>query len=83
LPPAHCASLVHRQGVPEAVHAPPGDVTSLQLPVEQKNAAAETSAWQLVWSAAPVPVHMPVHWSEALTHAPLEQSESATQRHAV
>ena len=31
----------------------------------------------------PLPVHEPVHWPLAFTHLPLEQSPSATQRHAV
>ena len=30
-----------------------------------------------------LPVQLPVHWLLALTHLPLEQSPSATQRHAV
>ena len=34
-------------------------------------------------SATPLPVHDPVHWLFALTHLPLAQFESATQRHAV
>ena len=33
-------------------------------------------------SAAPAPVHVPVHWPE-LTHLPLEQSLSSTQRQAL
>jgi hypothetical protein len=51
-----------------AVAQPPGD--------------AETTA-QPATSAVPVPVHVPVHCDPALTHLPLEQLLSATQRHAV
>ncbi len=45
--------------------------------------ATETSGWQFAVSAAPLPVHVPVHWLPLFTHLPLEQSASATQRHAV
>ena len=37
---------------------------------------------QRVLSAAPAPVHAPVHWPEP-THLPLGQSLSATQTHAL
>ena len=84
MPLPHWESFVHQHGVPEAVHVPAGEVTSLQLPLEQAHAVgAEVTGWQSTLSAAPLPVQAPVHWPFALTHLPLEQSESATQRHAV
>jgi hypothetical protein len=82
----HCESLVHQQGIPAAVHRPVGDDTLSQLPIEHDHAlATETAVSQSSLSAVPLPVHMPatVHWLSLLTHLPLEQSESATQRHAV
>jgi hypothetical protein len=83
-PPEHCESLVHQHGVPEAEHVPVDDVTVLQLPFEHDHAvAAAVTRAQFAPSAMPVPVHEPVHWLFALTHLPLAQSESATQRHAV
>ena len=82
--PGHCASLVHQHGTPAAVHWPPGDVTLSQLPIEQDQVLATEVAVSQSWlSCGPVPVQVPVHWLLALTHLPLEQSESATQRHAV
>lgn len=83
-PPGHSESLVHQHGTPTAVHWPPGDVTSLQLPIAQDHSlAAEVAVWQASVSDGPVPVHTPTHCPSALTHLPLEQSESATQRQAV
>jgi hypothetical protein len=84
MPVLHCASLVHQHGIPAAVQVPVGDVTLLQLPVEQTHPVVpDVSSWQFALSATPLPVHDPVHWLFALTHLPLEQFESATQRHAV
>ena len=85
-PLGHCESLVHQQGTPAAVHEPVGDETLSQLPIEHDHAlATEAVVWQSSLSAVPLPVHMPatVHWLSLFTHLPLEQSESATQRHAV
>ena len=82
-PPWHCASLVHQQGTPAAVHVPPGDVTVEQLPIGQEKALAiEVAVRQLLLSADPLPVQVPEHWLWPFTHLPLEQSESATQRQA-
>jgi hypothetical protein len=84
VPDGHCESLVHKHGTPAAVHVPDGDETLLQLPIEHDQAfATEAAVWQSSLSAPPVPVHVPVHWLSLLTHLPLEQSESATHRHAV
>jgi hypothetical protein len=84
VPLGHCVSLVHQQGTPAAVHGPVGDVTLLQLPIEHDHAlATEAAVWQSSLSAVPLPVHVPVHWLSLLMHLLLEQSESATQRHAV
>jgi hypothetical protein len=83
-PLGHCESLVHQQGTPAAVHMPLGDDTSLQLPMEHDHAlATDVAVSQSSLSFGALPVHVPVHWALALTHLPLEQSESATQRHAV
>jgi len=83
LPPGHCASAVQRQEVPAAAHVPGGDVTVLQLPLAQYAPAMDVTGSQSAVSPVPVPVHVPVHWPLELVHLPLEQSESATQRHAV
>jgi hypothetical protein len=45
--------------------------------------ATDVAVWQSSLSAVPLPVQVLVHWLSLLTHLPLEQSESATQRHAV
>src|SRR5260370_40460601 len=83
-PPEHCESLVHQHGVPDAAQIPVDDVTLLQLPLAHDHAvAAAVTRAQFTLSAVPVPVHVPVHWLFALTHLPLAQSESDTQRHAV
>jgi hypothetical protein len=83
LPLPHWESFVHQHGVAEAVHVPAGEVTSLQLPLEQAQAVgAEVTGWQPTLSVA-LPVQVPLHWLFALTHLPLEQSESAAQRQAV
>jgi hypothetical protein len=83
-PLPHCESLVHQHGVPDAVHVPLGEDTVSQLPAEHDHASAvELAVSQFALSCDPLPVHVPVHWVLALTHLPLEQSESATQRHAV
>jgi hypothetical protein len=80
----HCVSFVHQQGIPASAQVPVGEVTSMQLPVEQVQAVAtDVSSWQLALSATPLPVQEPVHWPFALTHLPLAQFESATQRQAV
>jgi hypothetical protein len=59
----------------------------LQFPAEHDHLlAAEVTSAQSAASYLPAavgPVHVPVHWLLALEHWPLEQSESATQRHAV
>jgi hypothetical protein len=84
VPLGHCESLVHQQGTPAAVHWPVGDETLSQLPIEHDHElATEAAVWQSSLSAEPLPVHVPVHWLSLLTHLALEQSESATQRHAV
>jgi hypothetical protein len=84
LPVGHCASLVHQQGIPDALQVPVGEVTSLQLPVEHvQPVVTDVSSWQFALSATPFPVHDPVHWLLALTHLPLAQFESEVQRHAV
>jgi hypothetical protein len=84
LPPAHSESLVHQQVTPAALHVPVGDATLSQLPVAHPQPlTAEVIAWQSDPSAVPLPVQVPVHWLFEFTHLPLEQSESATQRHAV
>jgi hypothetical protein len=84
VPLGHCESLVHQQGIPAAVHRPLGDETLSQLPTEHDHAlATDVAVWQSSLSAVPLPVQMPVHWLSLLMHLPLEQSESATQRHAV
>ena len=80
----HCESLVHQQGTSAAVHVPEEDETLLQLPLEHDQALATLVAvWQSSLSADPLPVQVPVHWLSLLTHLPLEQFESSTQRHAV
>jgi len=83
-PLGHCESLVHQHGTPAAVHLPLGEDTLSQLPIEQDQAlATDVAVTQLSLSAGPLPEHVPVHLLAALTHFPLEQLESATQRHAV
>ena len=83
-PEGHCESLVHQQGTPAAAHVPVGDVTVLQLPTEQDHALAiDVAVRQFSSSAGAVPVQEPEHTLSAFTHLPLEQFESATQRHAV
>lgn len=83
-PLGHCESLVHQHGTPAAVHEAVGDVTLSQLPSEQAHAfATDVAVSQSSLSFGALPVHVPVHWPSALTHLPLEQFESATQRHAV
>jgi hypothetical protein len=85
VPLGHCESLVHQHGTPAAVQAPDAEDTLSQLPIEHDQAfAALAAVWQSSLSAVPVPEHMPAgHWLSLLTHLPLEQFESATQRHAV
>jgi len=83
-PLPHCELLVHQQGTPVAVHVPVGELTVSQLPAEHDQASAVEVAVSQSWlSAVPLPVHVPVHWLLTLTHLPLAQSVSATQRHAV
>ena len=83
-PLGHCESLVHQHGTPAAVHLPLGEDTLSQLPIEQDQAlATDVAVTQPSLSAVPLPEHVPVHLPSALTHFPLEQLESATQRHAV
>jgi hypothetical protein len=70
--------------MPAAVHTPDSDDTLLQFPIEHDQALAALAAVsQSSLSAVPLPVHVPVHWLSLLMHLPLEQFESATQRHAV
>jgi hypothetical protein len=79
-----CASIVHQHAIPPSLQVPVGEVTLLQLPDEQvQPVVTEVRSWQFALSATPLPVQVPVHWLFALTHLPLGQSESATQRHAV
>lgn len=81
-PAGHCESLVHQQAMPAAVHCPLGDLTSSQFPIEHDHAlATDVAVTQSSLSFGALPVHVPVH-CPALTHLPLEQFESATQRHA-
>jgi hypothetical protein len=83
-PAGHCASLVHQQGTSAAWHVPVGEVTVLQLPTgHDQLAAVEVAVRQSSLSAGSAPEHDPEHWLSELTHLPLEQFESATQRHAV
>ena len=83
-PLVHWVSAVHQQATPAASQAPAAGVTVSQLPTEHAHTvAAETSVWQSAPSVAPLPEHVPVHCPLLLAHLPLEQSESATQRHAV
>jgi len=84
-PPGHCASLVHQQGTPAEVHMPLCEDTLLQLPIEHDHAlATDVAVSQSSASFGALPVHMPgAHWLFALTHFRLEQSASATHRHAV
>lgn len=83
-PLGHCESFVHQHGTAASAHRALGDVTSSQLPIEQDQAfATDVAVLQSSRSAGALPVQVPVHWLLALTHLPLEQSESATQRHAV
>jgi hypothetical protein len=43
----HCASEVHQQGTPPALHVPVGDVAVLQLPSEHAHAVAvDAAVWQ-------------------------------------
>ena len=70
--------------MPAPPHAPPGAVTVSHAPTAHDHAVApEARTWHAVPSAAPLPLQLPVHWPLAFRHLPLEQSESATQRHAV
>jgi hypothetical protein len=56
----------------------------LQLPVEHDQLlATEVAVTQSSGSAVPLPVQLPAHWLSLLTHLPLEQFESSTQRQAV
>jgi hypothetical protein len=81
LPVAHCASAVHQHVVPDAVHAPPGEVTLSQLPVAHANDAEHMGipglvSWQCIPSQfVPVPVQgpLPLHWCcvASLMHLPL------------
>jgi hypothetical protein len=83
VPVGHCESLVHQHGTRAAVHWPLGEDTSLQLPIGQDQAlAVEVAVSQSSESrvALALPEQVPVHWLSALTHLPLEQLESATQR---
>jgi len=85
-PLPHCELLVHQQGTPDAVHVPLGEETVSQLPAEHDHAlGVDVAVSQSSLSAVPVPVQPleGLHWLFELTHLPLEQSESATQRHAV
>jgi hypothetical protein len=83
-PDPHCASLVHQHGTPAAVHALAGDVAVLQAPIGQAQAlATDVAVRQSLLSAGVSPVHEPEHCELPLTHLPLEQFESATQRHAL
>jgi hypothetical protein len=84
-PVGHCASFVHQQATPAAEQAPPGEVTVLQLPTGQDQEVATDMAVRQSWSSAgAAPLHaVPEHWVSLSTHLPLEQFESATQRHAV
>ena len=69
---------------PPPCRSPDADETLLQLPLEHDQALATLVAvWQSSLSADPLPVQVPVHWLSLLTHLPLEQFVSATQRHAV
>jgi hypothetical protein len=78
---------VHQHGTPAALRVPVGEVTLSQLPVRHDAAEDDTAvnSWQSAWSRVSevLPEQVPVHWLFALTHMPLLQSESATQRHAV
>jgi hypothetical protein len=79
----HWESLVHQHGTFEAVHVPVGDVTVLQLPTGHVQAISLAVAVRQSWlSAGDAPLQVPLHWLSLLTHLPLEQSESATQRQA-
>jgi hypothetical protein len=83
-PLGHCESLVHQHGTPTDVHLPLGDVTLSQFPVEHDHALAiDVAVSQSSLSFGALPVQVPVHWPSAFTHLRLEQSESATHRHAV
>jgi hypothetical protein len=84
-PLGHCESLVHQHGTPAALQVPDDDDTLLQLPAEHDHAFGTLVAvWQSSLSADPLPLHWPAtHWLSLLTHLPLEQLLSATQRHAV
>jgi hypothetical protein len=82
-PVGHCESLVHQHGTPAAAQVPVGAVAVLQLPTGHDQELATDTADRQSWlSAGLAPVHVPVHWVSALTHLPLEQFESATQRQA-
>jgi hypothetical protein len=84
LPPAHWPSAVHQHATPPAKHVPVGELTVLQLPLAHVTPPVDVgAAWQPETSALPLPEQVPVHWELAFTHLPLEQSESATHRHAV
>ena len=83
-PLGHCESLVHQHGTPAALQVPDDDDTLLQLPAEHDHAFGTLVAvWQSSLSADPLPLHWPAtHWLSLLTHLPLEQLLSVTQRHA-
>jgi hypothetical protein len=51
-------------------------------PAPASTGIVEVTSSQRVVSAAPNPVHVPVHWPE-LTHFPLEQLLSSTQTQAL
>ena len=56
----------------------------LQLPIEHDQVlATEAAVTQSSGSAVPLPLQVPLHWLSRLTHLPLEQFESSTQRQAV
>jgi hypothetical protein len=82
-PEGHCVSLVHQHCTPAAPQVPSGAVTVLQLPTgHDHEVAVATAVRQSSLSAGAAPVQVPEHWVSALTHLPLEQFESATQRQA-
>jgi hypothetical protein len=84
VPDPHCASLVHQHGTPAAAQPPLGDVAVLHVPAAQDQALAmDVAVRQSSLSAGASPVHETEHWELLLTHLPLEQFESATQRHAL
>jgi hypothetical protein len=65
VPDTHCESAVHQQLVPDALQVPVGEVTSLQLPLEQPKVWEHIGrpglvpTWQCIPSQfVPEPVHM-------------------------